>query len=255
MAVRLPSHERYEAQVDKEQRWLPVLAPLLPLDIPVPLARGVPGAGYPWRWSVYEWIEGEAASAARLPDLESVATALARFLRALRRIDAADGPPPGPHNFFRGGPLTVYDGETRNAIAALGRRVDAEEALAVWETALRIGWSGASVWLHGDVSASNLLVRDGKLSAVIDFGCSGVGDPACDFTIAWTFFSGASRESFRACSALDEGTWARARGWALWKALITLAAQPGPKEAQPTETRPPEAQRVVDELIAEQQAR
>ena len=246
MSVRLPSAERYAAQVEKEHRWLPRLAPQLPLPIPVPLAMGVPANGYPWRWSVYRWLGGESAAVERIADLPQFATALAQFLATLYRIDPAGGPPPGPHNFFRGGPLTVYDGETRHAIAALDGTIAAETAAAVWEAALDATWHGPSVWLHGDVSTGNLLVSEGKLSAVIDFGCAGVGDPACDLTIAWTFLSEKSREAFRAARALDDATWARARGWALWKALITLAEH---RKANPAKAE--EARRVIDEVLAE----
>jgi aminoglycoside phosphotransferase (APT) family kinase protein len=223
MAVRLPSAEAYTVQVEKEQRWLPRLAPLLPLPIPVPLAMGVPAAGYPWHWSVYRWIDGEKATIERIDDLHRFATTLARFLAALQQIDPAGGPPPGQHNFFRGGPLAIYDTETRDAIAALHGKIDSDAVTGVWEAALNATWHGTPVWLHGDVCAANLLVRKGRLSAVIDFGCSGVGDPACDLTIAWTLFSGGSREAFCAALPVDDGTWARARGWALWKGLITLA--------------------------------
>ena len=201
MSVRLPSAEADAAQVEKEHRWLPILAPRLPLEIPVPLAMGGPAEGYPWKWSVYRWLEGAIASTERIEDLNGFATTLARFLASLQQIDPADGPSPGHHNFFRGGPLETYDAETRSAIAALGDQIATETATAVWETAIAATWHGSSVWFHGDVDATNLLVRGGRLSAVIDFGCSGVGDPACDVTIAWTLLSGESREAFRAASS------------------------------------------------------
>jgi aminoglycoside phosphotransferase (APT) family kinase protein len=223
MTVRLPSAEGYVAQVEKEHRWLPRLAPLLPLPIPMPLAKGVPGHGYPWPWSIYQWIEGEVASRERIADLPQFANALAQFLATLQRIDPADGPPPGPHCFFRGAPLDVYDDETRRAIAVLDGVIDASAATAVWEAAREAVWRGPPVWFHGDVAAGNLLVRNGELNAIIDFGCSGVGDPACDVTIAWTLFAGESREAFRAALLVDDATWARGRGWALWKGLIVLA--------------------------------
>jgi aminoglycoside phosphotransferase (APT) family kinase protein len=246
LSVRLPSAEAYAAQVEKEHRWLPVLAPRLPLPIPVPLAMGVPAEGYPWNWSVYRWLEGAPASTERIDDLTGFAVTLARFLASLQQIDPAGGPPPGRHNFFRGGPLEVYDAETRNAIGALHERIAAEMATAVWETALAATWRGAPVWFHGDVAAGNLLVRDGRLGAVIDFGSSGVGDPACDVTIAWTLLSGESREAFRAALPVDAATWARGRGWALWKALITLA---GSIDTDPVAAAT--ARRVVDEVLAE----
>jgi aminoglycoside phosphotransferase (APT) family kinase protein len=246
MTVRLPSAPRYAMQVEKEHRWLPKLAPLLPLPIPVPLAKGAPADGYPWQWSVYRWLQGETASAERIADLRRFAIELAEFLTALYRIDPAGGPPSGRHNFFRGGSLTVYDAETRQALAALEGRIDTDAASTVWEVALAAAWHGPPVWFHGDVAAGNLLVEGGLLSAVIDFGTSGVGDPSCDLAIAWTLFGGGSRDAFRAAIRLDDATWARGRGWTLWKALITLAEH--------IDTNPSEAgraRRVIDEVLAD----
>jgi aminoglycoside phosphotransferase (APT) family kinase protein len=147
---------------------------------------------------------------------------VAEFLLALQRIDAAGGPRPGAQSFFRGAPPAHYDQETRQALARLDGHVDATACAAVWDAALASTWEGPDVWFHGDIAAGNLLVRDGRLAAVIDFGTSGVGDPACDLVIAWTMFDGASRAAFREVVGQDAGTWARARGWALWKALITF---------------------------------
>jgi aminoglycoside phosphotransferase (APT) family kinase protein len=246
MTVRLPSAAPYALQVEKEHHWLPRLAPLLPLPIPVPLAKGRPGEGYPWPWSIYGWIEGKTATNERIGDLREFAGAVARFLVALQRIDATGGPPPGQHNFFRGGPLTVYDGETRKALTALKGRIDTELAASVWETALAAQWHGAPVWFHGDIAWGNLLVQDGRLSAVIDFGTSGVGDPSCDLAIAWALFRGESREAFRAALPLDEATWARGRGWTLWKALIVYAGHTG---ASPVEVE--KSRVVLDEVLAD----
>jgi aminoglycoside phosphotransferase (APT) family kinase protein len=222
LTVRLPSGDWYAEQVDKEQRWLPVLAPRLPLPIPQPVARGEPDAGYPYAWSVYRWLDGEPAATARVDDIAAFATALARFLAALRRVDATGGPPPGRHNFFRGGPLQTYEAEALQALDTLGDEVPRAAIERTWADAMATTWDREPVWLHGDVAAGNLLVRDGRLAAVIDFGCSGVGDPACDCVIAWTFLSGASRDRFRAELGVDAATWSRGRGWALWKAMITL---------------------------------
>ncbi len=223
MSVRLPSARDYVAAVQKEQRWLPVLAGQLPLPIPEPLAVGVPGCGYPWPWSVYRWIDGAPATEQTVPDLPRFAADLASFLAALYRADPAGGPPPGPHNFFRGGPLAVYDGETREALGALEGHIDTTLAAEVWQAALRAPWQGRPVWFHGDAQPGNLLVRDGRLSAVIDFGTSGVGDPACDTTIAWTFLSGESSRVFAERLPVDSATWTRGRGWAIWKAMKVLA--------------------------------
>ncbi|WP_437303080.1 aminoglycoside phosphotransferase family protein [Sorangium sp. So ce388] len=247
MKVRLPSAEGYVAQVEKEHRWLPRLAPLLPLVVPTPLALGRPGFGYPWPWSVYGWIEGETASVERIADLAGFATELGRFLVALQRIDAAGGPLAGEHNFFRGGPLSVYDAETRQTIAAVARDVDAGGATEVWEAALAARWRGPPVWVHGDIAVGNLLVKEGGLRAIIDFGSSGVGDPACDLVITWTFFAGESRDAFRAAVPADSATWARARGWALWKALITFARS---GRSHPAEKSPRD---VIAEVLAEHQ--
>ena len=222
MSVRLPSASHYVAQVEKEHRWLPVLGPQLPLPIPVPLARGTPGAGYPWPWSIYGWLDGKPARAERIHDLGRFAEDLARFLVALRGIDASNGPAAGAHNFHRGGSLTVYDSEAREAIVRLADEIDAGAATEVWDRALATSWHRPPVWVHGDVAASNLLVNEGRLGAVIDFGCAGVGDPSCDLVIAWTFLDSASRSIFRSTIELDPATWERARGWAIWKALITL---------------------------------
>jgi aminoglycoside phosphotransferase (APT) family kinase protein len=222
LIVRLPSGDWYAKQVEKEQRWLPVLAPQLPLPIPSPVARGAPDKGYPYHWSVYGWLEGELASKAPIDDLGAFATTLAGFLNALGGIDASDGPRPGEHNFFRGGPLATYEEEALQAIEALGAEVPRDEVHRAWEDAMATSWQRAPVWLHGDVASGDLLVRDGRLAAVLDFGSSGVGDPACDVVIAFTFLSGASRDRFRAALDVDAATWSRGRGWGLWKALITL---------------------------------
>ena len=222
LSLRLPSGDWYALQVDKEQAWLPRLAPHLPLPIPEPVARGEPGEGYPYAWSVYRWLEGEPASSGPVRDPVALASSLAAFLVALERVDARNGPEPGPHNFFRGGPLETYADEAERAIAALGDEIAADDVRRVLDDALATRWERDPVWVHGDVAAGNLLLRDGRLAAVIDFGCAAVGDPACDVVIAWTLLSGRSSDAFRSALAVDRSTWARGRGWALWKALITL---------------------------------
>jgi len=222
LSVRLPTGDWYALQVDKEQRWLPWLAPQLPLPIPTPVAEGRPGLGYPHPWSVYRWLPGEAASAAAISDQGDFASSLGEFLNALQSLDATGGPGPGEHNFHRGGPLEFYAAEALGAILALGAEIDGPRVSRVFHRALDSSWPGDPVWFHGDVAEGNLLVRGGQLAAVIDFGTCGVGDPACDTVIAWTMFSGAGRQAFRASMTLDADTWVRGRGWALWKALITL---------------------------------
>jgi len=249
MSVRLPSGDFYVPQVDKEQRWLPVLADALPLPIPRPLGQGSPGCGFGRPWSVYEWIAGETAGIAPIGDLTAFAADLAGFLNALYLVDTAGGPAAGTHSCYRGGPLTTYDGEARQAISDLADRIDTDLAARVWAAALATDWQSRPVWVHGDVSPENLLVTDGRLSAVIDFGCCAVGDPACDTVIAWTFLSGASRQEFMARLNVDRATWARGRGWALWKAMKVLvqALESDPADAIAT-------RHVIEEILANHRA-
>ena len=207
---------------------------------------GEPAAGYPWKWSIYRWLEGHTAAFAHIADLRDFATRLARFLIALQSIDSEDGPLPGSHSFYRGGALTTYDVETRQAIAALKGKIDIDTATEVWETALMTTWHDPPVWVHGDISAGNLLVQEGQLRAVIDFGQLTVGDPACDLAIAWTLFAGESREVFRAMLPFNAGTWARARAWTLWKFLIVAA---GLTDWNAIEAA--QSWRIIDEVLAD----
>ncbi|MGJ3264513.1 MAG: aminoglycoside phosphotransferase family protein [Salinarimonas sp.] len=226
LSVRLPSAARYAAQVEKEHRWLPVLAGALAVPVARPVAMGRPGEGYPYPWSIHRWLAGMAAEAAPPADMVRFAEDLAVFLRALHRVDTAGAPGPGEHNFVRGGSLAVYDGETRAALVALGDAIDTDAALDLWHRALASRCERPPVWVHGDVSAGNLLVDDaGRLAGVIDFGAMGIGDPACDLVPAWTVLDGPARATFREVVALDDETWVRARGWALWKAAITRSGR------------------------------
>lgn len=246
LSVRLPTGDWYALQVEKEQRWLPVLAPKLPLPIPVPVAEGQPDLDYPYPWSVYRWLDGQPATDTEITDQIRFADDLARFLVALRQIDAVGGPGPGRHNFYRGANLSTYADETHRALDRLGSAVDQAACHAVLELALTSQWSADPVWFHGDVAVDNLLISEGRLAAVIDFGISGVGDPACDLVIAWTFFSGPSRDRFIAGIGLDSDTWARGRGWALWKALITIACH-ADHEAEPARA----AYAVISEVLTD----
>jgi aminoglycoside phosphotransferase (APT) family kinase protein len=223
MKVRLPSAEGYVPQTEKEARWLPVLAPHLPLPIPVPLAVGEPGEGYPWPWSVYRWLPGDVVRRETVSDRVALARDVAGFLRALQAIDATGGPPAGTQSFFRGGDIKVYEAETRRCIEKLGDRIDGAGAAAVIDAAVAARIAGPPVWVHGDVGIGNMLAEGGRLSAVLDFGCCAIGDPACDLVLAWTFLEGESRAVFQREAPGDAATWARARGWALWKALLILA--------------------------------
>jgi aminoglycoside phosphotransferase (APT) family kinase protein len=223
MSVRLPSAAEYALAVDKEHRWLPELAARLPLPVPAPLAKGRPGAGFPYAWSVYRWLDGSPARQDRIADPMRFALDLAEFLAALQSVDAAGGPRPGVHNWFRGGTLRTFDKEVDRALAELGDRVPGKLVREIWSDALGARWDGVDRWLHGDVAAGNLLVADGQLVAVIDFGTCGVGDPACDLAVAWTLLTANGRQAFRKRLSVDEATWARGRGWALWKVLATCS--------------------------------
>lgn len=223
LSARLPSAAAYAAAVAKEHRWLPVLGRQLPVPIPTPAAQGRPGCGYPWPWSVYRWLPGEPARAGLVADMTRFAAEVAHFLQALRRIDATEGPLAGAHSFGRGAPLAQYDEQTRALARSSAGRVDVTAALGVWDAALDAGHAGKPTWLHGDMTGSNLLVAGGRLSAVLDFGTCAVGDPACDLVFGWTFLDGAARATFLGSVATDTAERARGRGWALWKALLTLA--------------------------------
>lgn len=222
--VRLPLSERTVNTLVREREWLPRLAAHLPLEVPSPLAVGAPGQGYAWTWSVYRWLEGESAAASRIADLGQAAADLAEFLGALQRVDPSGGPSPGDDNFLRGAPLEAFDAQARAAIAALRGEVEVEAVDAAWEAALRAPlWSRPQVWVHGDLDVRNLLVRQGRLSAVVDFGCLAVGDPACDVAVAWKVLPAETRHVFRSSLSVDDATWARARGWVLHQALGALA--------------------------------
>lgn len=222
LVARLPLRPSSIAPVEKEHAWLPVLAPHLPLVVPVPLARCDVTDAFPWPWSVYSWLEGDDATRAA-PDLEQAAVDLAGFLRALRSIDATGGPRPSIANYGRGVPLAARDEVTRGAIDAARDLVDADAVAAAWEDALQApAWAGPPVWVHGDIAAGNLLTCSGRVTAVIDWGCLGVGDPACDLIVAWELFDGPGRAALRAELAVDDATWARGCGWALSTAITAL---------------------------------
>lgn len=220
--VRLPRFERWVGQVAREQRWLPHLAPHLPLPVSAPLAQGEPAEGFPYPWSVYAWLPGERADSAELTDLRQAAVDLAGFLAALWTVDATGGPPPEWSNGFRGCDLAdqrdspVVRSRMDARIGALEDVLDTAPIRAVWEHALSTPvWSHEPVWVHGDPAPGNLLAAGGRLSAVIDFGTLAVGDPAVDLIGAWTLLDPDSRAVFRGELDVDDDTWARGRGWGL----------------------------------------
>ena len=224
VVVRLPRVARTVATLEKERAWLPRLAPHLPLAVPVPLAEGKAAEGYPWVWSVYRWLEGNDATVEPIGDLDRAAIDLARFIAALHAIDPTGGPRPGEHNFFRGEALPARDAAVRSSIAALHDEIDVDAVTSAWEGAPRAPvWQRSPVWIHGDLDARNVLVEDGRLSAVIDWGSLGVGDPACDVMVAWKLLSADTRSTFRETLLVDDATWTRGHGWALSQALNALS--------------------------------
>ncbi|MFB6522186.1 aminoglycoside phosphotransferase family protein [Streptomyces sp. NPDC056401] len=222
LVVRLPRTPGAAGDVGMEHVWLPRLAPGLPAPIPVPLGMGRPAEGYPWSWSVFSWVPGENPVPGRIAEPDLLAKDLAEFVCALHRADPAGAPAS-----YRSEPLAARDAETRTAIAELGASPDADldtaAATALWEEALRAEpWSGPPVWIHADLQPGNLLLADGRLAAVIDFGCAGLGEPAVDLIAAWYVLPAAARPAFRAALDADDAMWTRARGWALSIALMEL---------------------------------
>jgi aminoglycoside phosphotransferase (APT) family kinase protein len=211
LVVRLPLIHWAVEQVEKEHTWLPKIAPLLPLAVPEPLVMGEPGHGYPWHWSVYRWIDGENSHPDRLADASRAAIDLAEFVSALHALDL-----PGAPVSQRGAPLVTQDDSVRWAINAVRDEFDADAHTAVWEEAIAApSWAGPPIVVHADLTDGNILVRDGRLHAVIDFSMLGFGEPANDLDPAWGIFSGESRDAFRTALEVDDATWARGRGWAI----------------------------------------
>lgn len=222
MVARLPLVKGGAMDVAMEQHWLPRLAPFLPTTIPEVLGAGDPAEGYPWPWTVYRWLAGENPEPGALSEPVLLAEDLAGFVAAMRSVTL-----PGAPRAHRGGPLALLDASTLAAIEALRdipeEGVDCDAAIAVWEDALRTpGWDRQPVWLHADLMPGNLLVDGGRLASVIDFGCTGTGDPACDLFPAWNLLPADAREVFRATLGVDEATWNRGRGRTLSQALIAL---------------------------------
>lgn len=243
LVVRLPRLGVPDEEVDKEHKWLPRLAPRLPVAIPAPHGRGVPAEGYPYPWSVYSWLEGENPSANRLPDPEGLARDLAAFIVALQGVSAEDAPisPRGTRT------LALLDMPTRNAIEQSRGLIDMDAATAAWEAALRKPeWRAPDVWVHADLLPGNLLVHRGRLSAVIDFGSVGLGDPASDVSVAWSLLPGRARRVLRDSLEVDDATWARGRGLAL---AIALAALPYYQHSNPVFAKV--ARRTIAEVLAD----
>jgi aminoglycoside phosphotransferase (APT) family kinase protein len=217
LCVRLPRMERWVGSLLRELTWLPRLAPCLSLSVPKPVAQGSPADCYPYHWAVYEWLDGSTYEDHLVIKERKAADDLAAFVIELRQI-SQDGAP-------RGGraPLIELDRTTRQAIEGGSREVDTRAVLSAWTRSLETKpWDGVPVWIHADLLRSNLLIKAGELTAVLDFGGIGVGDPAFDVIPAWSVFSKVGRDAFRSALDVDDDTWARARGYALHQALLII---------------------------------
>ena len=239
--VRLPRTAEWAAGLEREWAWLPRIARHVSLRVPEPVALGKPSEAYPFVWAVYRWIEGERYAVAHVPDEVDAAERLAGFVTDLRTLDPAGAPAAGRR------PLAELDRPTREAIHAARGMVDADAALAAWDQALTApGWRGPAQWVHADLLRPNLLVRGGRLYAVLDFGGAGVGDPASDVAAAWSVFGPAGRAAYRRALDADDGTWLRARGLALHQAALII-----PYYARSNPDFAADARRTVEQLLAD----
>lgn len=245
LCARLPRVRSWARDLEREWRWLPELAPRLSLRVPKPVARGHPESWYPFPWVIYRWIDGRPYADELVDDERQAARDLAQFVTGLRRIDPAAGAPRGGRR-----PLRELDADTREAIGSAWDVIDSYAATAAWERALEApAWDGTPVWIHADLLRPNLLVDGGRLCAVIDFGGAGTGDPAADVIAAWSVFGPAGRGTFRGALDVDNGTWDRARGYALHQAALIIPYYP--------ETNPgfvAQAKRTVREVLADANA-
>lgn len=242
LCARLPRLRRWAGDLEQELHWLPKLAPHLSLRIPEPVGQGHPAGSYPCTWAIYRWLDGQPYADELVDDEHQAARDLARFVAELRRIAVVAGAPRTGRR-----PLRELDAVTRAAIESARGVIDGDAATAAWDRALEApAWDGTPVWIHTDLLRPNLLVRHGRLSAVIDFGSVGVGDPAADVIAAWSVLGHTGREVFRGALDVDDGTWNRARGYALHQAalIIPYYAQTNPEFVAP-------AKRTVEEILAD----
>ena len=234
MLVRMPSDKKYAAKVVIEQKWLPKLTPNISLKIPNPLHTGKASTNYPFNWSIYKWIDGKSLNQVSRNNLnlEEIAQTLANFIKELHKIDATNAPKAGEHNFYRGCGLDIYQSQAIDNILTLKDIIDDERAISIMQTATKSKWSKNPVWIHGDLAIGNILIKDNKINAIIDFGGMAVVDPACDLVLCLNLFEGKSQEIFKSELNLDQDTWNRARGWALWKACFEITSLQDDKSEQ-----------------------
>ncbi len=242
LCVRAPRVPEWSEGIDREWRWLPWLASRITLPIPAPVRRGVATPEYPLPWSVYRWITGEPYDDDVVVDEERAARDLAAFVQDLRAVPVGTERPPAGRR-----PLRELDAQTREALRAARGLVDTDAALAAWDRALAApAWTGAPGWIHGDLLRPNVLVREGRVCAVIDFGGAGVGDPATDVIAAWAVLGPAGRSAYRAALDVDDGAWERARGIALHQAALIV---PYYRRTNPAFTEL--ARRTIDQVLGD----
>lgn len=242
LVVRLPRIDWAVSGAEVEYTWLPKLAPFLPTPVPIPLGRGIPTEDYPWPWAIYHWIEGQNPLVGHIPNLDLLIDDLVAFIQALHKVDLPNGPLSS-----RGVPLENKDDKTRKALKELEGVIDVQAVTSLWEVALKSPkWIKPPVWIHSDLSPGNLLMRNDRLCAVIDFGMLGIGDPACDLIIAWNLLPAHKRDLFFRKMGVDEAFVARGRGWALSIALIAL---PYYKDTNPVLAA--NARHVIKEILQE----
>jgi aminoglycoside phosphotransferase (APT) family kinase protein len=218
LGIRMPRIGWAVQQIDKEFGWLGKLAHYLPAALPVPIAKGEPGSGYPYPWLVYPWLDGVSLDRGAVSDWSALVQQIGDFVLALERVPVEGAPRPRT----RGAPVAASDESARVAIRNLRGSIDTGRASEVWQAALDAPrWPGDPVWIHGDLLPGNILVRDGRLAGVIDWGGASAGDPACDAMLAWALPRRA-REEFRTVVGFDDATWARARGWVVQQTTMYI---------------------------------
>jgi len=221
--IKMPIAKKYEIQIDTTFHWLPKLANHLPFKIPQPLGRGKPSPAYPFKWAIYNWIEGDTVFESKNIDGEKFADDLVTFIKDLHKINIDNAPAPSIHNFYRGGDLRIYDTEIIASISALKGKIDYRKAMQIWEKSIASQYHDSPLWIHGDLSLGNILLEEGQIKAIIDFGMIAAGDPACDLAVAYNIFTADVREEFIIKMDMKKDVWDRAKGWALWKSLISFA--------------------------------
>ncbi len=224
LALRMPMTPGAVSGLLKEVRWLPVLAPHLSLDVPEVVATGEPAEDYPFPWAVVRWLPGEDAMSERLASLPETAVALGQFVAELQGIDMTDAPAPGSEGFSRGVPIGHWDAAFRKVLPQCEELIDVRRVVEVGDDALAAPvWGGPAVWLHADLIPPNLLVRDGALAGVLDFGTMATGDPAYDVTPAWHLLDRDTRPRFLEAVGADDAMRRRARGLVVYYAVLALS--------------------------------